>query len=513
MVVNAATGEPVSKAMITLQGSLSGSQVNAEAMAKVATYTVSASGSGEFEFKDVDPGTYRLSASRRGFVDASQRGLNNSTPLSSVVRVAAGQDVRSVKLRLTPQAVITGRVTDSDGEPFQGVQVIAMRRYFVQGNSTVAVVSAAVTNDLGEYRITELAPGRYFLLARYRQAEHSNLGPTRQLTKDEIQETYPVTYYPGVTAATNALPVEVGAGAIRQGIDVSVGKTSAHRIRGRVVLPAGSPLSRTFLSLASAQPSESMGLFNSGQTTTQPDGSFEFNYIVPGSYFLQGSDLSGFIKVPLEVGDHDIDGIRAAPQPFLTLVGRLQWDGDPPTEPPKMRVHFAPALPPGQFFETEGTAAFKLGNFSPDRMRISVTGMSNQDYVKTIRYGNQTVEDEVIEIAEGAELEVVMKRGAASVEGTTESAEGPFANATVLLIPTAESRRTAYSLFRQTTADQTGHFSFEGLAPGEYLLIAFDQIEPGSWFEPDFLSRFERGGERIKLEEKGHDSKKLTVIR
>ena len=191
-MLNAITGEPVTKAAVTLQGSVSGTQFNSETMAKTVTYSASANIAGEFEFKDIEPGSYRLSASRRGFVDGSRRGF------SPLVKVAPARDVRAIKLTLTPQAIMSGRVTDSDSEPFQGVQLEAIRRQYMQGNLLAVPAGTATTNDLGEYRISDLAPGRYLLMAVDRQAEHSNLGLGRKVSKDPAQETYLPMFYPGV---------------------------------------------------------------------------------------------------------------------------------------------------------------------------------------------------------------------------------------------------------------------------------------------------------------------------
>jgi len=34
-----------------------------------------------------------------------------------------------------------------------------------------------------------------------------------------------------------------------------------------------------------------------------------------------------------------------------------------------------------------------------------------------------------------------------------------------------------------------GAFTFPGLPPGDYLLAAIDDVEPGEWFDPAFLQR------------------------
>lgn len=50
------------------------------------------------------------------------------------------------------------------------------------------------------------------------------------------------------------------------------------------------------------------------------------------------------------------------------------------------------------------------------------------------------------------------------------------------------------------------------MTPGEYLLCAFDEIDKGAWLESDFVFRHKRRDQRIKLEEKGRESRTPKVI-
>ena len=65
--------------------------------------------------------------------------------------------------RMLPTAVISGRVTDEDGDPMSGVRVIAQKKN--PGKATRESAAAATTNDLGEYRLAGLFPGQYWIVA------------------------------------------------------------------------------------------------------------------------------------------------------------------------------------------------------------------------------------------------------------------------------------------------------------------------------------------------------------
>src|SRR4051794_31943754 len=106
--VVSATGEPLKKAEVTLRAQGRGG----------TGYSTTTDANGSFTFASVEPGTYAAIAQRNGYVsgDLTRRSLNTVT-------VTAGQEASSVVLKLTPQGVITGRVSDEDGDALAFAQV------------------------------------------------------------------------------------------------------------------------------------------------------------------------------------------------------------------------------------------------------------------------------------------------------------------------------------------------------------------------------------------------------
>jgi hypothetical protein len=66
------------------------------------------------------------------------------------------------------------------------------------------------TNDLGEFRIFDLAPGRYYLAANYHNQEHVQL--RSELAKQKFNPGYLPSYYPNTTDPAKAEAVSVGSG-------------------------------------------------------------------------------------------------------------------------------------------------------------------------------------------------------------------------------------------------------------------------------------------------------------
>ena len=87
----------------------------------------------------------------------------------------------------------------------------------------------------------------------------------------------------------------------------------------------------------------------------------------------------------------------------------------------------------------------------------------------------------------------------------------PAAGATVVLVPDGE-RRSRPDLFRSASADDSGRFALRGIPPGDYRLLAWEDVEPGAWLEPDFLRDYERRGETLSVGERGRFNPQLKVI-
>jgi hypothetical protein len=69
------------------------------------------------------------------------------------------------------------------------------------------------------------------------------------------------------------------------------------------------------------------------------------------------------------------------------------------------------------------------------------------------------------------------------------------------LIPDAAHVQRA-DLYRSTsTADISGRFHFEAVAPGNYTLFAWEDVEEGIWHDPEFVNRFENLGTPVHIDE------------
>src|SRR4029077_3456311 len=112
----------------------------------------------------------------------------------------------------------SARVLDQKGEPVTDARVMALRRITPPGTSTAPprLIPAPMqgpqqTNDIGEYRVSGLPPGEYFLAASPRGMGFGGPGMASTTGHGGGTPTPTTTYYPGTADQAGAQPITVAA--------------------------------------------------------------------------------------------------------------------------------------------------------------------------------------------------------------------------------------------------------------------------------------------------------------
>jgi hypothetical protein len=254
----------------------------------------------------------------------------------------------------------------------------------------------------------------------------------------------------------------------------------------------------------------------------KPDGVFEMQNVLPGSYilsaFLFDEGRRYQARQSIDITDIDVEGLQLTPLPGMDIRGQLTWDPKPSLEKDALILNVRPADSTFQFgaqARVASNGAFSLRDVPESLYRLSSTGQSQDCYLKSIRYAGMEISDDEFNVIRGtqATLEVIISSRGAHVQGIAKDADGlPAAGVWVALVP-EEARRNEFHLFKQRTTDQYGRFDFRGIAPGEYKLFSWEQVEQNAWEDPDFLKAFEPKGETISLQEGDGKSIELVAIR
>jgi protocatechuate 3,4-dioxygenase beta subunit len=246
--------------------------------------SISTNSEGRYEIRNLPAGRYTLTVSRSGYLTL-QYGQRRVLELGTPLDIANGQVIDDIDFILPRMSVITGRLTDEEGEPVAGARVFAAEAVTVQGSIRLSTFDGnAATDDSGAYRITGLSPGRYAVLADTMGASWTSRdgGVTRT-------QGYAATYFPGVTNPGAARVVAVGLGEEAGNIDFSVAPARLATISGTLVDSSGRPITNAAVAVVRTA-GAAIGGFSGARMAgpTREDGAFTLANLPPGEITLVG---------------------------------------------------------------------------------------------------------------------------------------------------------------------------------------------------------------------------------
>jgi hypothetical protein len=499
-VVNALNAQGIARATVILR-----SQDTDEGI----SYAEETDGNGHFRINDVAPGEYSISADRQGFFPQPNGAPGAPMPR---MKVATGEQVTNIVVKLAPTGVIAGRVLDLDGEPIRGAQVHAMQYANVGGKPQLRSVEQVQSKQNGEYRLFGLRPGSYRLEVSA-QTNRASIEP-QQVRGPRIPMGHATTFFPSAVDGGSAVPVELKAGAELRGFDITVRAAEAtHNVLAKYA--GADNVGYQFQLMPADGP---RGMYR--QTMTTSGGTVEFLAVQPGAYVLLATRTEGgkstYARQQVEVGDDDVDAGTLAFLPPADIKGTIKTDSkpSPPLEDVKLFVQpDGPAQTGSPFAEVKPDGSFVLKEVPPNVYRVALSAPQGL-YVKSIRLGDEELSDRRLDLTRGAAgpLTIVLGSDVGQIEGSAVLADGnPAARVRVTLFADgASAERT--DLFKVVFTDDQGKFHFDKLAPAEYRLFAWQDVQPGGPQDPELRKKFEKQSVTVKLGSNGHETVPLTAI-
>ncbi|MGA3237875.1 MAG: carboxypeptidase regulatory-like domain-containing protein [Bryobacteraceae bacterium] len=489
-VVNSVTGQAVKKAVVTLRGS------NGQ-----NSYVTGSDPSGKFQFDNVQPDKYVATAEAEGYFVA----LRTSHKL---IAVAAQQEVSDVEVPIAPLGAISGKVLDESGQPLEEASVTAMRYDYSRGAKNLQPVGGAQTNDRGEYRMFDLQPGRYYLMAvaiRRNQAlapQAVGVGVQGRVPQESRvhstvpEEGYAAVYYPGVADVTQTSPQELKPGAEWTGADFKLRQLPAYHIRGRVTGAAARNGGRN---LVRAQPCEAdgttgIGMPNTLQASSQPDARFDVAGAVPGTYCVSVTPPGARVMAVTQmvtVKAGDVDDVELPVSASFSVSGTLVIDGTPPNPMPQLFVGLRTTPNQGVSQVTiKSDGAFQIDGMYPGAYSLMLPQGSL--YAKSVLYGSQDVTNGVIpSLQPGVALTITMGTDPGEVDGTVQ-AGAVEAGVPVNLVAVPDGAYAArQDMQRFSSSGAGGNFSIPNLPPGDYKIFAWESDDFSDLRNRDLLKLLE----------------------
>ncbi len=445
VVLENASGRPLARSMVRLQPvPRPGNTAN-----PLQTRT---SPSGAFEFLAVPDGLYLVIATRDYYFPA---GYGQRRPNGQGTPVEVTKDsALFAELRMRRMGVVTGRVLDENDIGMTNVGVVAYRARF-----PLHAVGRGVSDDRGVYRIFNLDPGKYWVRTLAATLDDGS-GRLPSFGAESIDTN---------NAHLHDVRVDDEAGYA----DLRPMPGRMFRLTGIVQCPPGEVATLTLSSETEHK-----------TTTAACTGGYHFEGLPPATYevFAQTPDgLVGFIEITVE-RNFEAATISLGAMPEVTIDVRDASTRAVSRIPVTLYGHRQDLADLGSDVEIKGPHT----ELAPGHWIMRAVVGPNQ-YVESIVAGfardrhpiQPTDAFDVMISGFRSSVTIAISERAAVIEGNVIGADSkPAPGVPVFLWTSTDAARRSIGGSRVLISDVNGHYSFTGLPPGDYRVLAtFDANE------------------------------------
>jgi hypothetical protein len=525
------------------------------------------------------------------------------------LELADAQRLGDVTLRAWRHGAVAGTVVDQHGEPILETRVTLLRVEYVAGHRRYRAGPTTMTDDRGMYRIARVEPGDYTVYLPYSQvtiplevqSAYDSASSKGQAAREEFERTYglgttsvngsglrigdhllvresnlyggtgqmgpsfltpppdangrvtvyPMTFFPGTAALSEATTFRVDSGQERTGTDFQVRLVPAVQVSGRVIGGEGpAPMITVRLVSESATDAEGESDVETARTVTNAAGEFTFLGVPAGAYVLKVVRIPSTTRpsrmtsvtvggmtmyttvddsnlpplplpetptesksMPLAVGERDIRNLTVQLEHGPRVSGRVAYIGPSPQLTADELVRVTITLDPvegrafpgasgkGQF---DANGQFRTLGLLPGRYLLRLGGNLGAWTLDSVSGGGKTIPDQPITVANAdvSGVVITLTDRAGSISGSVRDERGRSdSNATVIIFPgdralwvntTASPRR-----LRSTRVSTRGTYEIAPLPAGEYLAVAIDDRFSADWQRFDRLETLSRSATRV----------------
>jgi hypothetical protein len=407
-------------------------------------------------------------------------------------------------------------VTDAEGRPVAGVQVMIMRRVLLNSVPQLAGYGAPATTDAnGSYRITGIAPEPTFVVAlAYPFAVVPGSAPATAMppatvAPDGTKLGYVTTFYPGAPGQSGARFVRVGEAEVTH-VDFALARVPVADVTGRISGVDPNIRTNAPLFVLPAATIDQLSGRNMQRVTVNPDGTFVINGLAFGNYAISYNGANGWIRESLEVSGSVAPPLALKLSPYLSVSGRLEFKGERANVTPAeisqfdVRLNAVPLTPGSPLLRAQVSPVgeFTIARVPAGRYALQVTSPAPWIEIAGVLNGRDTLDFPVDLTADSKDAVITFVDRETAVRGFARDAQGaPMTDSLVVIFSsdpqfwTTGSRRV-----RSTRTLPGGSFTVSGLPPGQYLAAVMRQVTPGvTLWSPAFLQPLVAKAHRFDL--------------
>src|SRR5579864_6526399 len=471
-VINAITGEPVRRAAVQISG-------------QNGSVTLTDAG-GHFLVEGLAEGNVFLKAMKPGFSEDE-----GSHPLSAQV----GKDAPAVVLKLTPWAVISGRVTTKDEQPLEGFQIRILAKQNVAGRLIwTDHPNQALTNEAGEFRVVGLQAGTYYVAVD--QSTVTTL--SQKGVPNAREQIFAKVFFPGVPDLASATPIEIAPGQDAEA-NFTLSPELLYQVTGTLSGPSNEVTGLTFSRKAGDDSDFT-------QTADLQGGKFQVK--VPAGAYSVGGTMGGGVElttpgaaIVIRSDEADLHfPLHAATTIPVELEKEQGAGGSERKAPiqgiiPGLILQLVPLSPSRRGTNFWRGQAGGIPNVAPGTYRLEIN-TNGEWWVKSAQSGNLDLLSDDLTLSEGEQpepIEVTLRDGAGTVSGTVTPAGNPD-RALVLLVQPHGARNIIHA-----ARAMQGYFAIPGIPPGDYEIVALDGGDQLEYADPEILNPYLSDAEHVTV--------------
>jgi hypothetical protein len=487
-VVSSLTGAPLKQARVLLTDTSNSAN-------RLSVITAE---NGQFVFIPVYRGKFSLSGAKRGFISAA---YDQHEEFSTAIVTGAGFNTEHLILRLTPLALLSGKVIDETGDPVRNAQITLYVEQHGPEANRVVPAGGTQTDDQGYYEFAALAPGSYFVCAAAKPwyAIHAATNPrssnlARQKIDPALDVAYPATFSDGATDSQSASPIAIRGGDHLQA-DIHLSPVPVVHLVFHVPEEAGQGFrlptfqTRIFDSEQAVQPD---------MQSTAPD-IFEISGLPAGKYSVALSDAQSGQPMPSSeisfLKDGEFQASQSEPSAAVKFLVNL-----PAQQPIPKNLFIGMQDSHKRVISAKGVDS--AGHVSFDSLpagKYVIVAFSPAKPLAVVRTLTSTTEspghDLTLTPGSSPEVTLFLATGVVTVEGFVHHGDQPASGVMVILVP--KDPQSHLEFFRRDQSDLDGSFAVRNVIPGTYTLIAVDDAWNFQWRQPATLTRYLQHGQNL----------------
>ena len=457
---------------------------------------------GRFEFKQLSPGKYALQGAKRGFISAA---YDEHEGFSTAIVTGTGLDTEHLVLRLSPSAVLSGKILDESGEPVRHATVSLYREDRQVGVSRIVRSRVAMTDDQGAYEFAQLDAGSYFVsvnaqpwYALHPRSSQPDAEDLPTAVDQSLDAAYPVTYYGDSTEPDDATPIPIRGGDHLQA-DIHLNPVAALHLlfhtpdNGEHGFRMPMLQKPSFDGMENVQPG--------GMQSVSP-GVFEITGIAPGRYSVRnpGAGPGGEDnEINITTNGQELD--VPTEQRASTVKATVQIVGEA-TLPQQIEIGLRNSkmrVVAWQEMDKKGEVAFQ--DLAPGKYDVLAGSRTKAYSVAQMSSDSGAIAGHTLNVTAGSSMTITLSLvgGSTNVEGFAKRSGKATAGAMVVLVPThPEANR---ELFRRDQSDQDGSFSLRSVIPGTYTIIAIENGWDLDWSRPGIIAHYAKQAQSVTVAE------------